>query len=237
MSNACTRLVEILNKINNQPAFNKVGETWKVIFDLKDTPEFEVYRKDMEFRKLVYDARLEAIEYGDINKNPWIKHFDKLANILKNISLKSKLNEFENLDTIIIGLESCAFTLNTLYQEPEVDQELLNGFVEELDEIHQLAYELNIPNDLKKYLLDNMHSMKKAILDYNITGSTEMRKAMEATVGQICLNHEALEQTKEGAAFVSTLIGLMGKINTLFSFYNNVRLLSSGAVDLIKNLF
>ncbi|BCG56762.1 hypothetical protein [Paenibacillus sp. URB8-2] len=234
MSNACTRLLDILQKINKYPnnAFS-LSRMWTDIFHLEDAPEFELYVKDTEFRKLMYDAKLEAEQFGD--KNPWIRHFDHIINIFKEVSLKSGVHEIKkNFDTTLVGIESCAFALKVSSPEPDIDQESLEEFIQELDEVYQLANELNIPSDLKLYILDNVLLTKKAIVDYHINGINDIRKAMESTVGQVLLNHEILNETQKGKDYISKVIGVMSKINTVFSFYNNAHALSSGVTHFLQ---
>ncbi|WDM22321.1 hypothetical protein [Paenibacillus polymyxa] len=239
MSNLCTTLTEILRSIEKYPSIhNNIGKLWKDIFQLQNKPDFEVYIKDAEFRSLIYKARLEAEEYGGKEKNPFLKHFDTFIKIFQDLSLQSsvqkiKQDEFSNA---LVGIESCAFALQKSDPQPDVSKEELDEFIVEIEELFQQADKIDFPSELKTQILDNIHFIKKVVVDFKINGSKDIRRAIEANMGQILLNHKTMSETKGGAEYISAAIGLMSKINTLFSFYHNSQGLYSGAVQFFKSL-
>ncbi|WDM22299.1 hypothetical protein [Paenibacillus polymyxa] len=239
MSNACSRLHNILNTINTYRNVNgSIKELWIQIFDLKEKPDFEVYIKDADLRTLIYKARLEAEQYGGKEENPWLKHFDVIIRIFNNLSLKSMVHEInkDGFAVALSGIELCGFALKKFNPEVNIDKEELDGLIKEIDELSQKAQNINFPNDIKIQILDNLLFTKKAMVDFSINGSKDIRRAIDANVGQILLNQNKLNETQGGKDYINSTIGLMSKINTLFSFYNNVQALYSGALHLFHSI-
>lgn len=52
----------------------------------------------------------------------------------------------------------------------------------------------------------------------------------------VVLNQEKLKETQDGKEYINSSIGLMSKINTLFSFYNNAQALCSDALNLLNSI-
>jgi len=220
-----SRLYNILSALQSFTDVSKnLGEAWSEILDLKGMPDYEIYKKDAEIRALIFQSRSEAENYGDNNlNNPWLKHFDTIINIFQNVSLKSLVNEVikvRGFEGALIGLESCAYALSK-NQEPEIEKEQLEELIKEIGQLYEHAREVNFPQDIKRYILENLSYTMKVIVDFKINGSEVVRRAIDANIGLLFINHNKINETKEGQGFFSRTIGILNKANTLFSFYKN----------------
>lgn len=253
--NSAERLYQILLKAKEVVPKTHVGMfTWGAVFEielidtdfkvlenfsgrhplhLQQATQMEILHRIFELNKLVSEVEDTIKKVPNTNHDRFLKPFPRVRRVVSPAMLsddfKGILSELSESDMTI--LEFCSELLGNYFPEKIADEALLKELIEEIASQFEKIESSDLPEELRKLLLDLLETMRQAIYEYRIRGIERLREALEKIVGIYVVNKATMENQDNEEVNKIKLI-----INKFFSLYSfaadTVQLI--GASEIIK---
>lgn len=116
----------------------------------------------------------------------------------------------------MLSLEFASHLLDQSETEPRLDEDLLADWDEKLTSLDsEISAGIDIDVDIRWILRDHIRSMRSAIKRYRISGSEEIKREAEATIGDLVVRHADIArqgESKGTSSFAQRLALLAGAI-------------------------
>lgn len=228
--NAAGRLYEILHSLykNSQmPLIEAIAKIFE--HDPDDTAKLIIYYAGI--LKLVNQVESEIQDLD--NNEIYLNLISRIKTILaSNFDMKIpayKLTEKYQLE--YQGLMYLADTLNRLHPQISISDDQLRDLLQKVTALHVEVLDSDIPQDLKKLILDNLNSIRIAIEAYKLYGPDGLRKAAERGLVSVFMYLRNNEQE------LTTNTKAREKMNdfaTILTIINGMLTLSTNAIPLIE---
>ena len=250
-SNPASRLYEILTSAkkycNDQGgrALEKeenVKDVWASIFDIDKQDEEKIFLSIVRVIEQIETVKKAVDKIESSSKNHLIKIITELEKEIMNMRLKDDSDSLKKAlnEERLASLTGLAFALDARNQYCNIEEETILEFREKIALLIQDISDLQLKDELKKVVIDNLKQVDLMIENYKLYGVDGIKSAVENGFGSIMLNKELSEETNENSKFKETLIqvlNLFGNINTAVTFVKNVTPIAIEASDIAKKFF
>ncbi len=227
-NHAGARLFELITQIINavdkenlggKPAWSGFG----VIFGTRT--RYCTMRTFLGIERLMHEVAEKIKKIKGDRAGPFLVWYPDLISRFWSTSLGEPMNVFRHLidDKYLYAIEVCDVEIGACseFVEPKFSPEHLDKMLHHTRQlIHQINEDEDLPEQMKKYLLDHAHLIEQALTDYQLLGMDALKRGLAGLVGTTVLegkdNYEESQKSEKGMTLwglVSNLVILVGAIN------------------------
>lgn len=215
-------ILQVLKELRGNRSFGSesimsIKDCWVKIFNLKEEDDdYEVHYKMGEVMELINKVRYDIKSLNNEDEEEFLRPINDIAVAFSKVSLESKVsvivddNKFEGS---LIGLKYCALTLKMERNESPIDEEELENILLEVEQLYDSVTKIELPKQIKVMILNNLDCIRKSIINLKINGIEGLQKAMEASIGSLILNNEAVKESKEGVNIAEKILMIISKLD------------------------
>jgi|JI10StandDraft_1071094.scaffolds.fasta_scaffold901342_1 hypothetical protein len=190
-----------------------------------DPTKVEFHLRMALFIRTVEEAReqIQALS-GDPNRDLFLAAVENISQKLNEVDLRENWGRYGSVfDTRAITLlELCSRAIEHRQTVAPPTAEGIQSVLEEVLAAREALEAADIEEDARKLLLDMLRDVERALLAYEISGLSGLRRAVERTVGAAILNQRELEPSRSNAA-VKQVFSALGKALALAKSVDFVR--------------
>ncbi len=208
-----------------------MGHIWAEIFGISPDAVGDLYEAHAALIEQAQEAQLLIRESDEIADNLHLLPFQTVENALANTAPRDSWNHFGQQlqpDTI----RSLAYTsaeLSRISRDIVIDGEQLKELLAETRQLLDSVIVAPIHDKLKSFLLNKLRAIEKALIDYQIRGSTEIRRVVEFVIGGIQLFAIDLETD-----VLDDSSSILGEFRTLLTRLGNAVEIGTALAKLIS---
>jgi hypothetical protein len=214
--NAAGRLHSILAKMRTA----RQGNAWEILaglFGLQKDDAVSIVERLIQLRQVCDQAEKAALNIQGISEDLRMRAFPQIRDAIRTMIL-SLNGSWDNCHRALnqidyTALELCSELLSQFSSEKEIEKSTLDDLQRSLDELLAQVTESSIDGELKTLITDHLQAIRKAIIDYSVTGVSGIRAAQESAVGMVVINHISFQEAKSGEA--STIDALIKFLEVL----------------------
>lgn len=184
---------------------------WRKVFRMPDSAsDFSV----MSHISRVYAIPAEIVElvgrYNDLPPQLYLGWCEELEEAFGQVAFHSEFDSFVKRipKTLLVNLEFCSDALGKRCPEPIVEQENLSELGEAVSEFHKQVIDAEMDDKSRRYLLDYLALIQRALERYDFTGSPGLQGALDACTGSVVTQRQVslpMRETPLGKQFWSLL--------------------------------
>jgi hypothetical protein len=215
--NAAARVHAILDRARRQNQGRSVKETWATVFEIDPTDPAPLLERYVALIREV-DQLIGLFErLPGVRNELYLRALGAVRLALNNVNFDTSWGNVASLltDSVIVGLEFCADTLDKVDHEREIPQPDLESLRVAVEELTSSLLNAEVDADFKRELVSALNRIRSAILLYHIGGAAALREAMDLLVGTLIRQPENVR--KESKPFVDRAVAVVEKINTVTS--------------------
>ncbi len=95
------------------------------------------------------------------------------------------------------GLALAAQNLKEVNLETQISEEELQKLLKQIDELTESVYQSSIGTELRNIFLRGLEELRRAVIDYKISGSINIERAAQGTFGAIVLSADKVRTAEE----------------------------------------
>ncbi|MDP1624472.1 MAG: hypothetical protein Q8L64_01760 [bacterium] len=238
------QLETIRNKVQTTALNNAQGIKLRAVLagvvGCKPTETANLYLFLVDLAKLAQKSVDSIQTVPHINHKTYIAPLQKLEEDLLSTTIDLSAKTFTTRvlsDVILLSVRACADMLSTVYVDTTISNNEINGLQKDTDSLLSDVLKVNLPPDLKEFLVDCLEKMRQALLGYKIRGNQGLKEVIESALGASFLRRdEIIEQTKDDQEKRKTFerfFALIEKATKILSFAEKVKTLAAPAITLL----
>jgi hypothetical protein len=177
-----------------------VRERWANVFGLELTDDRGVLRGLAELWTLVKEGKELVGRISVVNAQLYLAPLEEVEAFLQTSAnlndawnnVRGRLRDGATLDKLAFCAETIEREKFELLIEKDELQRLLNSAEELLAEISNA----DVAVELKHLLIENLENLRRAIIEYRITGSKGIQKAIDLSIGSMMRHRDELVKSK-----------------------------------------
>ena len=197
--NPASRLLSILTEARSMGDNKKTREVWGKVLGVNPNDNSLLLPTFAKFLLLIQETRksIEAVE--ELNKELYLKPIAKIETTFRYINFEENWQRLKReLDDVTMAqLEFCADRLNSYVSVRSIAPEELARLLEEVNKLIADVIETNIEADLKSFVVRGLEEIRRAIIEYRISGLEGLRRALELNLGAILFNRDRVQRNKQ----------------------------------------
>jgi len=171
-----------------------IREVWSTVagIDSSDNPKILRFMADLII--LAEEAKNAVKQLDDVDHEIYLRPFKKIEQAFTRISLDAKWDTFNRYldDPTMVALSFCADTLSRSGSERQVPDEELKNLKSEIDALLEQVVDLDIPEELKTFLVEQLEKMRAAVLGYRMYGNEGLKQVLESIFGAAILHRDSI---------------------------------------------
>lgn len=238
------QLETIRNRVQTTASNNTQGIKLRAILagivGCKPTETANLYLFLVDLAKLAEKSANSIQTVPHINHKTYIAPLQKLEEDLLSTTIDLSAKAFTTRvlsDVILLSVRACADMLSTVYVDTTISNDEINGLQKDTDSLLTDVLKINLPPDLKEFLVDCLEKMRQALLGYKIRGNQGLKEVIESALGASFLRRdEIIEQTKndqEKRKTFERFFALIEKATKILSLAEKVKTLAAPAITLL----
>jgi hypothetical protein len=197
-NNPAGRLYFILDSFRNHEDKTSIGNAWANVFELKSEETGDILLAISEVVKLTEEAKKQILAQ-DVNHKIYLRPFIEIQKIFALSHGHTLQNARPSLsDKVMSELEYSDDLLSRTIGENIIEEETLDELLFSVDELFEEVNKSNLPQDLKKLILNNLNNISWAVKHYKIHGAMGLKEAVDSAVGSFVIysiyEHEIVEE-------------------------------------------
>ena len=177
----------------------KIGTVWSHILDIDPGNEFRVIQAHASITLLVAEVEADIRRVYGEQANLYL---GLLKKVIAGLSQSSVAQPWSNLDShlddaTMSGLALAAQNLKASFAETQISESELQDLLIHIDEMSNNIADSTINPELKIALLQGLEELRRAVVDYKITGSVSVKRAAQQAVGSIALSKDGITTNDE----------------------------------------
>jgi hypothetical protein len=197
--NPAGRLYAILNKAVGYADGDSTARVWSEVLGVESTNTVEFLHKLQQLHELFAETRQRLEAISAINRALFLQHFPRIESALTVTNLTASWGHFKNhLDpATMTSLAFCAEELSNRTSEHLLDKDELASLQAEVDSLRETVLKSeSLDKGLRDLIVEQLESIRRAILDYRIRGVVSLQKAYEAAAVEVVVNREDFQKAK-----------------------------------------
>lgn len=214
-NNPATRLAIVLENLRRQRATGPVKASFMNVLDCHEDGEF--FRAFGQLLELPAQIDTAVRRYADPEHDDLdllLRWRGPIENaLLTACALTSATNTVlaAYSDDDVRSLKHCGSLLSRSAAELRIDEESLYNLRDRVDQLHdEVVAAANIPVDLRSFILDQLHRIRRALSEFQLRGPAALAEATELVAGAV-ISHRHLisDDNQESQTFIQKLISIV----------------------------
>ncbi|HEX8459097.1 MAG TPA: hypothetical protein VF656_17520 [Pyrinomonadaceae bacterium] len=208
INNPAGRLHTLLQEAKKKEGNNNGYHLWATVFDISQNPDepmpdevlVEVIHRVVQMIDLISDAERTLKTIPDIDTTLYLEPYSRIRKVLRidNLPLgnyREHLKQITNGDMALLAIG--AVEISKHQDEPIIEEQVLDKFLEEIDALFKEVRTSSINDKLKRFILEQLELIRRAVHEYQIGGIERLRKALAMSLGELILHKDLIEESKD----------------------------------------
>jgi hypothetical protein len=200
-SNPAFRTYQLLTRANQQADNKSTLDAWAATFGVNSVDFMDSQFETVRLLGLLKDeltlAKGQMQDTGALDEDSYSFAF---GNALQAVDISYLASPWEGLKRNLTGetlrmLKICSEI--TPAQEAPIDEEQIANLDADLVEFEHSVLGSDLPAEIKAFIVDQIHVIRRAILEYRIIGSRAFRKASLDFAANIAEHRDLIEQNSD----------------------------------------
>lgn len=233
------RLIDILEEARAKPETSSVRVVWGEVFGVDAEETGTILKMLAELIQLVSHAKYQIQKLEGVDNELYLYPFRRVEKLLSTINLEASWKHNKGIidDQTIFGLKFGSDRLNREIKISAIKEKDLELIKTSLTELSDLVQNSDLEIELKRLLVRNLESLRRAIVAYKINGIEGLETELEACVGAVVLNKDKVKRAADapkGKTILEKYFSCLNFVNKTVSAAQNVEKLSeSGLTKLL----
>jgi hypothetical protein len=217
MNNPAARLHQILalcKKHQKESGSRPMLMGWRKVFRMAEsTGDFSVLERIGKVYGLPGEVSDLVRRCDDLDVQLYLGWREELEDAFLHLSFHSEFETFVRRvpKTLLTNLEFCSNALSERYPEPMVDPDKLAEISKEAGEIIQSLPEAEVDASGRRYFLDYLTLIRRAVDDYMLSGAVGLQGAIDACTGTL-VTQRGVSLANRESAVGKKFWSLIGKV-------------------------
>jgi hypothetical protein len=193
------------------------------IFELEKEDAAGIVERLLLLLKITDEAESAAQSVQGVSKELITRPFPQIRNALKKmlVSLPKGWDDIHRTLNRIdyTALELCSELLSQFGNEKALEEGTIEKLLGNVDQLTTQVVESLLSDELKTILIDHLQAIRRAVINYPITGSAGIRETTEAAAGTVIINYNlfAAAQDSKDSGIVDKYVKLLDVLNKTIS--------------------
>ena len=238
-NNPASRLFEIIEHAYTFDDNRHMREVWSTILLCEGTQDTsKILRGLSQIIGLLAECKKQLVQIDDLDYALYSEPLDQLAEVFLQVNLDENLGSFKRRLSAgtTTGLKFCADALAKSSLEDVVEEEFLTGLLAEVNELLEEVIRSDLPDQVKKLLLDSLEDIRAAIIDYRVMGVQALQNSLKHNVGSVLLARAEIENVSEKVdkEILSRFGRLLSKLEQVVYLGSRVKQLAEPVIKLLS---
>ena len=139
-------------------------------------------------------------------------------------------------EDFMMSLQWAAQDMSTHWYEETIPQGELAGIQSEIEALSERVVASGLDTSLKTILLDGLEAIRKAILDYRVTGADGIRQAVDSNIGGVARHIQEFREVSDNKdkEVVDAVLRLVNVVNKTVTVALKLKALGEGAIEFLS---
>lgn len=221
-NNPASRLCEILDEAQAFANNEQMRSVWAGVLRC-DSPgnTSQLFHRLSQVIGLIQECKEKIQQIDTTDHNLFLEPLVNLEQAFDKVNLEENRGQFLGRieATTRTSLKYCAERLSVSSEEDAIDKDLLTELQSDVNDLLEKVLESNLPDEVKKVLIEILEDIRSAILEYRIIGVDALRRTLESNVGSLYFHKDEIEEveSEEGQEVISKFGEVIGRLQRLVS--------------------
>lgn len=203
LNNPAARLHQILTlckKHQKESGSRPMLVGWRKVFRLaENTRDFVVMERIGRVYTLAGEISELVSRFDDLDPQLYLGWREELEEAFLNLSFRSEFDTFVKQlpKTLLVNIEFCSNALSDRCPEPVVDLDQLIDLSKITGELIKEVPQSALDEAGKRYFLDYLTLVRRAVDDYSLTGAPSLQGVIDAVTGTLATQRQVSIPTRE----------------------------------------
>jgi hypothetical protein len=206
-------------------------DVWQQVFGLTSSDDvYSIYRSLMHLHQQLDQAEALLHRIEEIDHDLYTRYFPRIRQVLATSALNSGWSDHKRSipPEVMASLEFCGAKLSERFAEEYVQDEELHQLVAEAEELRTSILEAHIQEELKADLARIVELLRRALLDYRVTGPAGVRDELARALGTLMMRRESIIKNTEASGRLSRIFDFFGKVDAMVARATKYKALVGG---------
>ena len=139
-------------------------------------------------------------------------------------------------EDFMMSLQWAAQDMSTHWYEETIPQGELAGIQSEIEALSERVVVSGLDTSLKTILLDGLEAIRKAILDYRVTGADGIRQAVDSNIGGVARHIQEFREVSDNKdkEVVDAVLRLVNVVNKTVTVALKLKALGEGVTEFLS---
>lgn len=233
-----SRLLVIINTMMTVPADRTCEQVWRFTFDIPDDDTVMLTRCISDVYSLIKDIRDSLLKIPTIDHKLYMESFPAIERLLDPRNLghpwQNVLSELKK-PHVLQGLKFCEAELKRSLPEQVIPENDLSEYLVEVQTLlADISKDSSLPAALRSLLIEQLLSLQRSIVDYQVRGAESIRRSLELAIGAL-ISHKTILKGQEGSRGVTRFFGVIERGAGLIENVKTITQSGFALVDAIRN--
>lgn len=196
-NNPAGRLYNFLIQARKNNGDRSIREVWASIAGIDPSDKSNVLRFVADLIILSQEARVAIEKLENIDHQIYLSPFIRINDALGRINLEDRWETISRYldEPTMVALAFCADTLSRTGSDNNISEEDLDKLKSEINDLLEQVIDLDISQELKDYLVEQLEKMRAAVVGYKIYGNKGLKQVLESIFGATLLHQDAIRSS------------------------------------------
>lgn len=235
--NPAGKLYHILQaaRSKHQDTITKI--VWAEVFELDINSPTEIFYSLIELITLFKETKEALEEIEGINLELYLEPFPKIQRVITATNLDINWKNYQSFltDAVMVNLAFCAEELSKKAGEIPIKDEEIKKLSSEVEALIESVLSSSLEQELKTILLDQLTTIRQAILSYRLFGISKLKDALEKNIGSIVINRELFKNSSKSKE-ISRFTKIVAMLERLVSVATKTKQLAEPVIKGILSI-
>ncbi len=199
LQNPAQRLYDLLNTAKQQNGRNQFGEIWRAVLELKNSHQGELLIGIADVIQLIETTKSSIIQLEGINHSILLEKFGNIETVFKDLNLTRAWEDQQRYldETTMYSLRMCSDALSRRIGYKEIPKEEIDKLRADVEKLLNNILKSDLNSELKSILIENLETIRRALIGFRINGIDGLRQALEKNIGSVYVNEKLREEIKK----------------------------------------
>jgi hypothetical protein len=234
-NNPAGRLYAILAEAKQTQDNVQLKTMWAKMFDVAPDDTAGLLAFFVQVMGLVAQTRRAIESLTDVDKDAYLRPIVQIERAFTRANFETHCAEFKGIinDSVMVALDFCSDKLSRVAAEEMIDATVLRELLSDVQDMIEEILGSTMDASLKAVILDHLEAIRRAILQYKISGAEGIKRAMDSGVGSLLRHADELKKS-DNKSKVERLTKLLAKIDGYVTFGVGAKKLFGHAMELLQ---
>lgn len=233
-NNPTGRLLDILTVVKKRNDNVQTRAVWSSALGCESADTAALLNCIADLIRLVAEAKDATMRLVQGDQTIYLAPFPTIESMFSRLNLDNHwhTSKVHLDDKTMLGLQFGDHALTFHYGEKKFDDELITGFIRQLDELLQQCLDSGLSENLKKLFHRNLEALRHALMVFKISGASGLEDEIDRVTGSIFRHAEEIKASASDSAnkdFTDKVFDMITKLNESVQMVQNVVALSGPA--------